>query len=480
VSRADIETFRRKIRELRKQYEHCLEELEVDLARDRGVSREETRGHGREVALEAHVRMYAIDPMLRSLGWEVSSPAVIKVEDPVEPISEGDNRRFLDYHGRDNSENRSLVILEAKRPSSTLPLTDDGRIFDLATAIREITKNHDPSEADLPHLWGKWLATLIDYVKRVNHKFGHSAERAVITNGEWFVIFDVDSTLLSDNPSSNNIWLFESLKDIEIRAEEFFPLVNYQVLSSQIPPQHPSALTDFVPNDGEAICAQVVYVSYIRHGERQPAISVRVAAWVKSPSGAWILFQKTYDEDFLLLSHDPAFLLKKSSELAYRANSLLSELSSGCRINLIPAEEFEKLSAEDLKRDSLTKRGSELIKEIGENLYQVVIGNSPLFLLENSDYEDCPYHFWGNCQKNGDAAGPFAIMAPTLNPRAFFPSGSAYHCAHKAIHNARKNICVILCFEEYLCCRCCALSSRCWPDENPLKRICIKQPTPSN
>ena len=120
---AEVEIFRRRVRDLRQKYRHDLEQIERDFARRHGVSFQDVRGRGPEIALEAHARIYVIDPLLKELGWNVSNAATLVIEDTVEPIADAaeGNRRFLDYHGRDNTEDRSLVILEAKRPNAALP-----------------------------------------------------------------------------------------------------------------------------------------------------------------------------------------------------------------------------------------------------------------------------------------------------------------------------------------------------------------------
>jgi hypothetical protein len=192
---AEVEIFRRRVRDLRQKYKHDLEQIERDFARRHGLSFQDVRGRGREIALEPHARIYVIDPLLKELGWNVSDAARLVIEDTVEPIADAaeGKRRFLDYHGRDNTEERSLVILEAKRPNTELPDPKEWGIPNfIAQALTDIhTANLKGPK--LPGKWREWLTTLIDYVKRSKAQFGHVPVRVAITNGEWFVVFnDVD------------------------------------------------------------------------------------------------------------------------------------------------------------------------------------------------------------------------------------------------------------------------------------------------
>ena len=260
---AEVETFRRRVRDLRKEYEHNLEQIERDFARLKGIPWEDVKGSGREIALEIHARTYIIDPMLRGLGWDVTDPTKMLVEDRVKPdaVKAEGNRRYLDYHGRVNAEGRSLVIVEAKRPSFDLPEPDRGSISNLIGIRLHAISADDPKGEPLSGKWEDLLKTLIDYVKRSKNEFGHAPARVVITNGEWYIVFkDVEATLLSENPNPDNIIVFKDLGDVESEAKKFYCLLNYRSLSGHIPPQHPSSLPEFILEGEEALCAQVVDV----------------------------------------------------------------------------------------------------------------------------------------------------------------------------------------------------------------------------
>jgi hypothetical protein len=333
----------------------------------------------------------------------------------------------------------------------------------------------DPKGEPLSGKWEDLLKTLIDYVNRSKNEFGHAPARVVITNGEWYTVFkDFEATLLSENPNPDNIIVFKDLGDIESEAEKFYCLLNYRSLSGHIPPQHPSSLPEFALEGEEVLCAQVVDVSYVCHGVRQPFISVRVAVLVRTTGRNWVMFYKNDREPFLPLNHQKEILQRHVGELEKRSKNLLADLAAHRRIKLLTAAEFEKLAERAEFRGGVLFRehgspliGSVDIRESDGVIYRLTVGDTFLYLLDSSEYAGCPFHFWGACHEQGDAVGTAAIVAPCSEPRAFFPSGSVYHCAHVAVHNARRNCCVLLSFEEYLCCQCCVFFRRCWPDGGP-------------
>jgi hypothetical protein len=465
VNRGEVETFRRRARDLLDRYEHALEEIEKDEARRLDVPLEKMAGRGREVTLEAQTRLYVLDPLLQELGWEVQAAAAIVVEDNVEPArDEADaHRRRLDYHGRDNDQARSLLAIEVKRPRVRLPATGGRSLADwIADALGTVNAGGAGVEK-LPAEWRRILASLVDYVKRIVAAYGDAPTRFVLTNGEWFLVFrDLKATVLARDPEAGKIVLFSDLADVIARADEFCSLLAYQDLSGHIPPQHPGALPEFVPEGAVATCARFVDVSYTRHGERQPLISASVGVWIRTPKGAWILFQKNYDKQFLVLSDDRDELATRRQQLNTRAEDLLADLRNHRELRFASREEFEGAPEPGIPAPG--DEPSVLMRELGTDRYRIVTTEQLLFFTDEGAYDACPYHNWGACRADGNAVGESAITAQSSDPRCFFPSGSPYHCAHAAIQARRNHVCLLLGFEEHLCCRRCVFLSRCWPE----------------
>lgn len=471
MNRLEIETFRRRVRDLQEQYEHALREIERDEARRRGVLAEAVAGEGRSVALEAQTRTCILDPLLDELGWEIRTAASMVVEDAVEPPNTGPDayRRRLDYHGRDHNQGRSLLVVEAKRPSFALPQTKAVTAGPLMAESLRAMNGSGTASALLPSAWCDALGRMCDYVRRLEATYGAAPARCVITNGEWFLIFkDVTATLLASDPVANEIAVFGDLSEIAARAEQFLDLLSYQSLSGHVPAQHPAALCEFIPEGQEAVCARVIDVSHVRHGERQPLISVRVGIWVRTPRGAWILFQKEYAKEFLVLSDDRDELAKCREALTKRATSVLEELRAVRPVRFASMQEFEGSVHGRHRVGEASERASALVRELAPNRYRVVTVDQVLYLTEDGSYDKCPGHEWGTCLSQGNAVGQAPITAPSSDPRCFFPSGSPYHCSHAVAQARRNKVCVLLPFEERLCCKRCAFLHKCWPDQQAM------------
>lgn len=463
MTRVPIE-FRQRISELSRKYARTLAQIEIDVARRGSIDPQSLVGRGREFAIEAQARVYIIDPILRELGWTVDEAEEIVVEDGVDALA-GDpnqNRRFLDYHGRD-SEGFSLALIEAKRPSFGLPTPEEGPISrHLATALNNIFKNEPPGIS--PH-WGDWLISLKDYVRRVKAQHGNAPKIAAITNGDWFVVFqDVEASFLDGNCKTEAISVFRDHDDLAQQYELFYSLLSYSYLSENVPPQTPGSIGDFVDAGDRVTCTRALEVCYHSHGQRQPIVSVRAAAWVRTKAGAWILFRR--EEDFDVLDNKNDRLTVILTDLADKSDRLLEELSANNPVDVVEISEFRRLSSNDQFlgmrwkiRDSAiafqrTERGEE-----GE-FHVVATGTAPIHLIEQSGFERCRYHDTGTCARDGHATQP--ILAASVNPRALFPSGSDYHCAHAIIHRRREAVCFVGAIEKYLCCQKCSLKTICW------------------
>lgn len=468
---AEIEAFKRRVRDLSDRYDAVLIQIERDEALRQGVAADAIAGQGRQLALEAQVRQYLLDPLLEALGWELRVPDAILVEDTVAPEEGSDShRRRLDYHGRISEAPRSLLAVEVKRPSIQLPKSKDKVVNEwIAWALGVIHSGEAAVIQRLPAAWRDVLTSAVDYVKRINAAYGDVPSTFVITNGEWFVVItDLSNVLFSVDPVGGSIFVFDGLADITARVEQFVALVGYRALSGYIPPQHPAALPDFVAAGQDAVCTRVVDVSYTRYGDRQPLISISVGAWVRTPKGAWILFQKTYPKQFLLLSDDHEELATRRSELDIRANDLLGELRRRRNVVFAPVNEFDRVNDPTRPVGKETGTAPGLRCELGRDLYRIVTLDQPLYFSDVTTHDGCPFHSWGSCSNEGNAVGTAPVTAPTSEPRSFFASGSPYHCAHVGIQTQRNKVCVLLPFEEHLCCRRCVFLSRCWPDTSKM------------
>lgn len=192
--------------------------------------------------LEAHLRQYFINAFLSALNWQFGVspneqlPNLIP-EAPIKSKFEG-TTRFLDYLGMDRVSGEALLIVETKRPNTFLPIPRNNEVTEEKSIANSISKSlaGKSKVRGVTQEWQEWLKTLSDYVQSVKNQSQNPPKRVVITNGEWLVLFaDPEDAFISNNPTSNNIYVYKDRNCIEEFAAEIFGLLEYRKVLGQTP-----------------------------------------------------------------------------------------------------------------------------------------------------------------------------------------------------------------------------------------------------
>jgi hypothetical protein len=110
-------------------------------------------------------------------------------EAPIGSVGHG-TTRYLDYFGFEHESGQALLIVEAKRLGSPLPIlknrparkTESLSTLDVAEAILAGLQGDE-----LLYEWGEWLHTLKDYFQSVQQRAESPPRRVVITDGDWCI-----------------------------------------------------------------------------------------------------------------------------------------------------------------------------------------------------------------------------------------------------------------------------------------------------
>lgn len=482
-----IHSLARTVRGINKRLcEEILPAIERHHERARNLPANSLHSQGAELILEAEVRTYLLDPILDALGWKTHTIERMLVEAPAEAISSSQNRRYLDYHGNEISSNNtvtSLLIIEAKRLSVELPFNNahpDQIPSQLIQAIstnltEEIISQSTNTTAtdrlakplDIGVFWRSILDTAKDYVTRVSASDSGAPKQFTLTNGDWFVVFKKPlETFTHDSSDPNDIAVFLNLDDVVSRADEFFACLSYRALSEKISTQFPANLPNFfLVEDYPLEVCLTVELATSEFLNVQPVFAMNIVAQVRKTDGVWIQFKEDNQADGLVvIKHDPENIDKSLADLEVRGNKLIEALK---RIALGPFRLVTALEYEISRRQVAVKHNfgyNDLLVEAGRGQYLLHIGTRSSPFISNTTYDNCSFHAWGPCKEDQNmGVGNGALAGQSLDPAAYFPSGSSFHCAHKVVHQKRQNICPINAVEQFLCCRKCALQERCWP-----------------
>lgn len=469
MSRVDEYSFFRNLENLRTQrLPEVLRVIEQALAAADPTQTDSYEGRGRQQINEAQVRQYIIDPMLEALGWKLSDPAYMVVEAGVDPASDKQHRRFLDYLGvgrRD--ECQASLLVEAKRLSHELPAHDEGMDLRLVmtNALKEAKKaerapNGKWKRSPLSAEWLDVLTTLFDYLTRL-HSSSHGAPRRVLlTNGDWFVVFiDPVKTLVSHDFAANDLLVAPDLEQASESAASLFVHLAYESFTDSLPEQTAADLCRFVEPGGEPLPASFATEISTAQLRTRPLLGVLPAIAVQMPGGSWVRFKNPAVEERVLV--EDARLPEEMAAISDQAKKLVSDLEPQRKLSLVTAVVFE---------ETVTKAppfpSSRLLRRDAADRFVMYLGTETHPFVDPGEFAGCPYHFYGTAKKEGVAVEP-PIYKRSIEPPAYFPSGSAQHCAHGEVHARRAKRCAIRAMDEFLCCRACALQNRCWPDGAP-------------
>lgn len=431
---------------------------------------------GMQEAQEAQIRKYLIDTLLAALGWNLSDPRVMLIEEKVPPLPSSETisagkSRFIDYHGRETGpgiQAKSLLLIEAKRLFVNLPNPQSAGFLDHSKLFAE-SLNKRLMQREVPtgvsQQWSEWLDSIVDYVRRVKAAYGHAPTCAGITNGNWYVVFlDCETSLISGPASTAQVLVFHDLTDVLHRAHSFWSVLAYDNLRAALASQHPSQIHKFAAHGERLACTVAARVEYKAMGWRQPLLAVHISAWVKTTSRGWLLFQMELGDDFIPWRSSKDDLEPILAELARRRDLLLAELRKHVILDFVaPETTASRTSIEKLTiKPAVTPE--HLVSLTTDGHYLLTVGEHVAHVTQDTKYDTCPYHAHGPCHRDGVATLHGPILKSAVSPPAFFPSGSPYHCAHRSVHQQREEKCLIGQFETFLCCRRCAFFNYCWPD----------------
>jgi hypothetical protein len=194
-----------------------------------------------EDLLEAHARTYLIDGFLRALNWNINftdEPLSLAPELPVKAGQEGETK-FLDYLGFEKETTTPLLIVEAKRPSASLPRAAATAQYDQNARLRKIMAG-GLRGSNIPAPWLRWLDQLRTYCRCLE---AAGLRSVCITNGDWLIIFaDPRNAFIADGPvDQDQIYIYESFREVNRRSDEVFSFLEYYSLARDLP--------EFVPGD---------------------------------------------------------------------------------------------------------------------------------------------------------------------------------------------------------------------------------------
>ncbi|RTL65960.1 MAG: hypothetical protein EKK41_19630 [Hyphomicrobiales bacterium] len=436
--------------------------------------------------LEHTTRAEFIDNVLIALGWMLKKPGGEMIE---EARIKDETTLFLDYLGVNPDRRAPQLIVEAKAWSKPMVAASEAaaategqstkftRIPLIAAAIEHCKAGGAIEASPVTAEWARWIAKLRDYVVGTHAKSGHAVSRAVLTSGQWMVVF-TDPANAFINPGDVNtagiqIFLLENYVE---QSAEIFDLLAYHNLVDR-PPDY------IVVSRARAFLAAGSIKSVHRalwlrrqeggaHFRIHPQLYLYAAAVVQRVDGVVVTILDDQSEN--AVPHDMnefaghcAAVQAASDALLDAIKSELGELPEVSGVEAFPGFVLPPTKGAILgvvPPRPVPKRALLKSYRLRADEFLLVTGVAAHFLLQEPTVAPCAGHDWGMCDVLRSSKGAGPILARSVKPMSFFRSGEDHHCAHRVVHDRREERCLVMPFEEFLCCRACVLQRVCWAE----------------
>ncbi|WNN53248.1 hypothetical protein RIN66_04075 [Hafnia alvei] len=431
---------------------------------------------------EHDTRTLFIDRFLILLGWRLDAKGNVSEEARIK----GDTTRFIDYVGVSKETRTPLMILEAKawdKPFvSAREIEKNSTDEDLiAAAIRHISDEKPEDESPVTNQWYEYLKQVHGYVKTMKERYGHDTPRAILSSGQWLVIFTQPVlTFVEGGGSANNIKIFK-LDEYKNNSDELFTYLHYSTITNDIPSLlRPAQLRKYIHIDFIKAVFYGLHVHFEKTGSQlycpRPRILVYPALILQRIDDAFITITNGNKELTLNYTKNS----ENTDDLTVHLEQVtdnIKELHQACEDELDDTLSISSLSQfPGFPGVSFTEatNSPQMVKRInGEaNEWLVLTGTEKHYLRNTPVIHSCLFHSWSACHLKGCAKGTSAISTPSTDPHIIFIDTQIHHCAHQEIFDRKERKCHIFSIDEQVCCQVCHYFSQCWSPAEQAKLPC--------
>lgn len=435
-------------------------------------------GAGDEVFHEHDTRVFFFDQLMRLLGWELGPGGNVAEEARIK----ADTTKFVDYVGVNSATRAPALILEAKswdKPNITGKgkWHNDTKSNLIVAAVRHINLGGAKEESPVTGEWHDNLSQLARYVRLFKEQHGHKVPCAVLSSGQWLLIFKAPVATFCDSDVNDQQFHLIERDDYVAQAHVIFEHMARVMLADTAPTRiRSSQLANYVGAENFKAAYHGLLINYEASGSplivQQPRILVYPAIFVQRDDDALftvidaevpkvVQLSRTEDGEETLAPH--------RDEVAAAAATLLASCSAELAISIQPSG-LDKFRG--FPDSSTVAAGGIALGEVRKLLIQpvrtapnnwlAVTGALPHYLHEEPMLE-CRFHAWAECRAVHCSIGANAVNSPSVDsPRAFFIDTKQHHCAHQTIVDRRDDRCHIKAIDARTCCKACAYQLSCW------------------
>lgn len=418
-------------------------------------------------------RVHLLDEFVELLGWTLGLGGDMAEE---ARLRNGTVTR-MDYLGVASESNTPVLLIEAKawdKPFITPRGTNTNYEFSslIAQAIEHWRNAGDRTMSPATAEWHDYVSQVGGYVCGLLDQHEHELPRAVVTSGQWLVVFKRPvATFRREVPSANDIEVFRKV-DFVRRSSEIYALLSAATLRMELPFRiRATQVLNYVASEAVVDCFHALHLSYEASGSQlfspRPRILAYPALVLRRDDGA--LLTVIEGTEPLELSYSRTVedlniaLEPHVNQVANAAQALLRRVNQHLDRNL-PVSSLDEFPGYPISAGEVGVRSKLFVRRHPTALdHWVLVTGTAAHFLKVAPEVACRYHRWRECHADGEGGEAGAIsMQRTGKPRSFFIDEQPHHCAHQGIQDRREKLCQIPLIDERVCCKACLFETICW------------------
>lgn len=325
---------------------------------------------------------------------------------------------------------------------------------------------------------------IMDYVCTMKMENKHDTPCAVLSSGQWTIVFTKPVlTFVDGKVSTDNIKIFK-LGLYKNHADELFNLLPYSILVKEVPfPLRPTQIKDYIDIGSISAAFYGVHVHCEETGSPflgpKPQILIYPVLILQRHDGVFAtVIDKNEHSPLEYATNDEVNTKDLTTHLHFIATRLqellcICEKELARKLTVSTIENFPGFPPDSPYGINNTPLMVKRIKGPLNN-WLVVTGTEKHYLRYTTLIESCRFHSWVECHSESNANGTSAINIRSTNPRIIFIDNETHHCAHQIVYDRRRQHCHISPIDDRVCCQACHYFNLCWSQVEQEKLPCGK------
>ena len=219
--------------EFRVGLERVLSDIDNQFAPDNA----NPQAHARDEVFPEHdTRVFFFDHLLKLLGWDLGVGGNVVQEARIK----AGTTKFVDYVGVNEVTRAPVLILEAKAWGKPIiagkgEMSDWPKVDLIIEAVRHVNAGGGKGNSPVTAEWHEHLSQLAGYVRDFWEQNGHAVSRAVLSSGQWLLVFTEPVSTFCESTVNDQQFLLVERENYVENARAIFRYLARKCITDTVP-----------------------------------------------------------------------------------------------------------------------------------------------------------------------------------------------------------------------------------------------------